>query len=338
MGVIIAGAAIAAAGAVAGALISKSSADKAAEAQQKALKQQQSQFNQLDPDLVNSMAQEADRARAKGRIALQEEIDPELGELRKLGKQGLLSSAQDDRLRKVSDTLFKEQAVQDPRLEALKNELINRAQQELSAGATLPPEFQNELVRAGVSRGAATGLAIDERSIGGPVASVLGQAGLALQRNREQAAASLIGQAQAITDARTNILANIFPKVETVRAATAAGQFATADQALPEFGLSTEDIVNLQIARVAGKNQLSQKAADIKSQQALAQGQFTSQLIGAGAGAISGGLAAYGATRPAAAPSPGVENPFFGAAPGSVPYSYAGDPGALVNQRFLYGR
>ena len=323
----------------AGAVAQKSAADKAAAAQKKALKEQNSAFGQLNPDRVNKLAQEADAERAKGRVALQKELDPELAQLRQLGKEGLVAVAADDRIRKASDLLFKENAVADPRLEALKDQLINRAQEELNLGASLPAEFQNELVRAGVSRGAATGLAIDQRSIGGPVAQALGSAGLALQRNREQAAGNLIGQAQAITDARTNILANIFPKVETVRAATAAGQFATAEQALPEFGLSGENIANLQIARVQAQNALTQKKADLSAQNAMAQGQFTSQLIGAGAGALTGalGAASAGGAFSSVPTSPGVANPYLGAAAGSVPYSYSGDPGSLVNQRFLYG-
>jgi len=332
------GAGVAALATTAGAVAQKSAADKAAASQKKALKEQNSAFGQLNPEKVNKLAQDADAERAKGRIALQEEIDPELAKLRTLGKEGLVAAAQDNRIAKASDLLFRENAVQDPRLAALKDQLINRAQEELAAGATLPPEFQNELVRAGVSRGAATGLAIDQRSIGGPVAQVLGSAGLALQRNREQAAANLVGQAQAITDARTNILANIFPKVETVRQQTAAGQFATADQALPEFGLGGEQIANLQIARVQAQNALTQKKADIAAQQAISQGQFTSQLIGAGAGAISGGLGAASAGGVFnTAGMGGLPNQYLGVAPGQVPYSYNGDPGALVNQRYLYG-
>src|SRR6266498_1454021 len=169
---VIAGAAVAAAGAAGSAYMKKEAADKAAHAQQVALK---GQAKILDEELsyskVNHQAIQAERQRAKERLALQEEIDPELAQLRKLGKQQLLAQVQQpeasrDSVR-VAKQLFEENAQPNAGLEKLKDQIIGRAQEKLAQGATLPPEFQAELVRAGVSQGSQAGLKAAPSTIGG---------------------------------------------------------------------------------------------------------------------------------------------------------------------------
>src|SRR5262245_44296730 len=124
------GAGVAAVGAGASAAVQKNSADKAASAQKKALKRQQSILDQqLNPDVVNQAARKADEERARNRLALQEQIDPELAQTREIGKEQVRQTAQGNAAGRIEDQLFREQFQADPRVEALKDELLSRAQE-----------------------------------------------------------------------------------------------------------------------------------------------------------------------------------------------------------------
>lgn len=283
---------------------------------------------------MNALALKADTERAQNRLNLQQQIDPELAKLRTLSKEQLLQQSQENRPGQIEQQLYKENFTADPRLEALKSELINRAQDDISKGATLPPEFQAELVRSGLSHGAASGFALDPHTIGGSTAHAIGSAGIQLQAQRQAEAGNAIDQAQKITDARTNILANIFPKVEAFRQASSAGGLAVADQNLPEAGLGGQDVANLEIARTQAQGKLIGQQGQVDAQRAASQGQFVSGLIGAGTSAVNAGVGAFSG----AGGSSAIANPNYGAAPGSVDYNYAGDPGALVKQKYLYTR
>lgn len=292
---------VVAAGAAASAVVSKNAADHAAKAQKKGVEQQNQLLNKnMNPDKLNDLAERFDKDRARNRIEFQKEIDPELAALRQKGKEQLLEQANANPETRqsglVAKELFNEVKEQDPRMQALKNSLIQRAQEDLDAGATLPPTFQAELVRAGLNTGSQAGVAIDKSTIGGGVARVLGAAGLQLQAQRTQEANQLAHSAQDITNARVNILATVFPKLrdlESVNRQDALVNFQVGDNTLPEVGLTGREAVNIQIAKTKAKGALLQKSADIKAQQAKDQGVYTSQLIGAGTSLVSGVLGAY---------------------------------------------
>lgn len=298
---VIVAAGVTAAAVVGAAVVAKSSADKAAAAQKKALQRQGTLLQrELNPDKVNALAQRIDEERAKNRIEFQKQIDPELARLRSLSKEQLLQEAQTPvesrQSTQVANQLFKENVTADPRMEALKGALIDRATSELAAGATLPPEFQAELVRSGLNTGSQAGFKADQRTVGGTIARALGAGGLAIQQQRQNSAIQLTQEAQDIATTRTNILASIFPKIRDLEAANrnvAVQNFGLADTSLPEVGLSGTDAANLQLASVKANATLAAKRGDIASQQALAQGAFTSQLIGAAASGVSGALGAY---------------------------------------------
>lgn len=292
---------VVAAGSAASAVVSKNAADKSAKAQKKGVEQQNQLLkNNMNPDKLNNLAQRFDKDRARNRIEFQKEIDPELAALRQKGKEELLAQANANPETRqsglVAKELFNEVKEQDPRMQAIKDSLITRAQQELNAGATLPPEFQAELVRTGLNTGSQAGIGFDKSTIGGGVAQVLGAAGLQLKQARENQAVQLAGAAQNITNARVNILATVFPKLrdlESVNRQDALVNFQVADNALPQVGLTGQDAVNIQIAKTKAKGALLQKGADIKSQEAKDQGAYTSALIGAGTSLVSGVLGAY---------------------------------------------
>lgn len=305
MGLVTAiGLGVAAAGVAASAVVKKQAADKAAKIQKKAIGQQKDILRKkLDPETLNTLAQKADEERVKNRLALQKEVDPELAALRQQGKEQLLANAsipeESKQSTQLANALFAETKQQDPRLEAIKNSILDAAQTEINAGATLPPEFQAELVRAGLNTGSQAGIAIDKGTIGGGVARALGLAGIQLQQQRQQAAQQLATTGQNLVSARTNILASVFPKLrdlETVRRQEAAQNFGVGEATLPESGLSGQDVTNIEIARQKGLANAVGQQAQVKANQANSQGQFVSSLIGAGtslaggaAGAIGGG-------------------------------------------------
>ncbi len=292
---------------VATAVVSKNAADKAAGAQKKGVEQQNQLLGSLRPERLDSIAQDFDKQRAQNRIAFQKEIDPELAALRTQGKEQLLAQAQKapelEKSNQLAQTLFNETKQQDPRIEALKQSLITNAEKDLAAGATLPPEFQGELVRAGLNQGAQAGIGVGAPQIGGSTARLLGIAGIQLQQQRQQEAINATNAAQGITNARVNILASVFPKLrdlESVNRQDAVTNFQIGDSTLPEVGLSGREAVNLELARKKSKAALLQQGADIKAGQAISQGNFTSGLIGAGASGVTAGIGAY-AGAPAAA-------------------------------------
>lgn len=280
---------LAVAGGIASSVAKKNAADKAAAAQKKALSQQQSILqNKLDPEALNKLAQTADTERAKNRLALQQAVDPELASLRTLGKQQLLEQAQipegSKQSTQLANRLFSETNTPNE-LEGVKNSIIQAAQKEIDAGATLPPEFQGELVRAGLNTGSQSGIGITKNSIGGGVARALGMGGIQLQQQREQAAQQLAGTAQSLISARSNLLSSVFPKLrdlETQRRVEAAQNFQLADQSIPESGLSGQDVVNLKVAQQKGVANLLQSQANVKATQATNQGNFLGSVIGAG--------------------------------------------------------
>ena len=285
-------------GAIGGAISKKQAADKAAKAQNKGIQQQQNLLNKnLDPKVLNKLARDADAERAKGRIALQKEIDPELAALRTVGKEQLLAQAnipeESKQSSQLANQLFQETKTQDPRLEQLKNSILDAAQKEIDAGATLPPEFQAELVRSGLNQGSQAGIALDKGSIGGGVARALGLAGIQLQQQRQQAAQQLANTGQGLVLARTNVLSSVFPKLrdlETQRRLEAGANFGVAEAALPESGLGGQDIANIQVGKTHAQAGLIGQQAANKAQQAQNKGAFTSSLIGAGTSFLGGAI------------------------------------------------
>lgn len=341
---VIAVAAIAAAATAASAVAKKKAADKAASAQKKGLDTMAALLKKNDPASLNKAAQIADKERAQRRLALQEELDPELAQLRKVSKQQMLEQAQTPfeqrESGKLARTLYEEVKAPDARTEQIKDQLLAAAQQELSAGATLPPEFQAELVRSGLNTGSQAGLAIDKNVIGGGVARALGTAGIQLQQQRQQQAMAMTQQAENLKNSRVNILASVFPRLrdlETTNLNEARQSFGLAEAALPESGLGGAEIVNLKMAQMKNKMDLTQQRANLKAQQAMAKGEFTGQMIGAGAsfantygGSLFGGAPSLSSLGGSSAPQGfgGVVNDPTGAVGGATNIGYYGSRNA----------
>lgn len=297
-GVVVAGAA------VYSAVERKNAADKAADAQKDAVKRQNKLLEQLDPGALNNLAKKFDAERAVNRLALQKEIDPEVAQLRELSKKALLDSAQQPKdsqqSQQLATKLFNETKEQDPRLIALKDSILSNAQREIDAGASLPPEFQGELVRAGLEQGGQSGIGYDKSAIGGGVARMLGAAGIQLQQQRQQQAIELTRAAEELQNTRVNILATVFPKLRDLEISQrneASANLALANSMIPEAGMSGADAVNAQIAKVKGKAGLVQQTGQIKANQAIAEGEQNAQIaqgIASGVTTAAGGVGGMG--------------------------------------------
>src|SRR4029079_12447707 len=115
-----------------------------------------------------------------------------------------------------------------------------------------PPDFQAELLRAGIQQGAQSGVGTSGRTVGGLTSRLLGSAGINLQNQRTAEATALTGAAQQLTDARQRILANIFPTVkatEDAAAGRATAGLGIAESLLPESGLTGQQAVDIEIAK-----------------------------------------------------------------------------------------
>ena len=295
---------VAAAGAAGSAYMKKKAGDKAANAQMSALTGQQKILSEeLSFSRINQAATEADRLRAQNRLALQKEIDPELAKVRELGKQKLLEEAQrpseSQGTQKIASQLVKENLQADPRLEALKESIIGRAQQELDSGSSLPPEFQADLIRAGVGQGGQAGFRPESKSIGGSIARALGLGGEQLKQARQQQAVSLAGAATNMQSSRASILSSIFPTVkaaEDSRKADAASMFGIGEATLPESGLTGREAANIQTNRGNTLMKIRGQKGDIKAQQALNAGEANAAYVGAGTSFATSALGSFGAS------------------------------------------
>jgi hypothetical protein len=289
-----------AAGSIAAAALNANAMKQATAMQLDALNQQRAfTFANLDPSVIGPQASQADVNNAINRLALQGQIDPALLNIR-YGSEDSIKN-QLDQLQgggaggAVSSTASREAISGTPGMENAKNSLVQAAQKELDAGATLPPDVQAELVKAGLEKtGMVTQSGISPQGTGGQILrTILGSAGVALQNQRQQQATGLLTAAQGLENSRQNILQNLFPKLSAVQlsnlGATQSG-LQQSNSMLPGGGLSGTDVANIWLARVGATNQLSQNAANVAAQGTLGQAQNWGNLLGSQSGNIGNGL------------------------------------------------
>lgn len=323
---VITTAAVVAGAAVATAVVKKQAADKAAYAQKQAIARQEAVLRKnLDPGALNRLAQSMDKERAENRLALQKEIDPEIASLRQYSKEQLLRLATQPagtrQSEQVAKQLFEENIQPDERMERLKDTIIARAQEDFDQGANLPPEFQGELVRAGITSGARAGIAPNERTVGGATARLIGSAGIELKRQRAAEGAALATTADSLAQSRQRLLANIFPTVAATEQAEiqrATGGLGLAESLLPESGLSGTQGVDIELARNKAKMNLLAQRGNVIAQQKIAQGQAVAEGIGGVTGAATGVIGGFGAGGAAPAAGVGGYQPLQGANYGAI--------------------
>jgi hypothetical protein len=277
-------------GSVASAAISADAVKSATKMQVDALQRQKDfVFQQLNPEAIGGAATSADVQRAQQRLALQGQIDPALLAQRYASEGAIGKTAADiaggqTPADQVAAVAAQEAVAGTPGMQEAKKGLIDAALKELSAGATLPPDVQNELVRTGLEKsGMVTGAASGKGFGGQILRTILGTAGINLQAQRQQRAAALTTAAQDLETKRQAILGTLFPNLQNVQLKglqAQQGVLQQSNQMVPEAGLGGTDIANLWLARVGATNQLAQSAADAASRGGMAQAQIWNQGLG----------------------------------------------------------
>jgi hypothetical protein len=291
------------AGGIASGIMGMNDAKKAAKAQQEAMKKAYDNLTiNMDPQVVNKLAQRGDEERAKSRLALQAQIDPELAKQRGIAEakitESLLGIGKAD-----SDTVAArtaQEALREvPGAQEAKDRLVDAALQELKAGATLPPDVQAEFVKAGLEQAGGMTGAANARGAGGVILrQVLGTAGLNLKKQRQDQAASLLTAAGNLDAQRQQILQGLFPRLQQQQMGNltaASGVLTLGDQMLPESGLSGSDMANIWLARIGAQNELTTGMGKAKAEGIMAQGAARNKLIGSVTGGLGGMMGGGGA-------------------------------------------
>lgn len=302
MGVAIAAAAVAAGGAAGSAYLGGMGKKRALGAMMKAWQKLRS----IDVGKYKKVAVNTARQNYLDRFKLFREGDPELAQVRDVAIQNAL-----DTLKDTSGNQAKAQEVAnrlaagaldiegDTAAKRLESSLLQRAQESLDRGAELPPEFQGELVRAGLESSGRAGFTADRK---GPLAQLLGKKigseAIALERQRA-ADALVLGQgAQALRTNRLNILAGIAPalqNIDTSRFNLAAGAEALATGQMPEdVGLTGRDVISMHEANRALANQRALALGQLKGEKHLVSAETAQAYLGAGTSFLTSLLGGVG--------------------------------------------
>jgi hypothetical protein len=281
-------------GQVAGAALQADAVKTATRMQIDALRQQREfVFNNLNPSVINAQATAGDIQNTMARLALQGQVDPALLQARYQSENQMLSQAQQigQQSGAVGTQAAQEALAGTPGMTEAKNGLVDAALKQLSAGATLPPDVENQLVQAGLEQSGMVTQGASGRGIGGQMLrTVLGTAGLNLQMQRQQQAAQLSESAQNLENSRQNILQQLFPRLSQTQLANLGGTqsvLGTSASMLPNAGLSGQNIANIWLARVGATNQLAQSSADAAARGTMGQATAWGNAFG-GAGSALG--------------------------------------------------
>lgn len=285
--------AVTAAATVGSAYMAKAGARKAAKARAAAIEK----MGSIDAPALQALARRTDEERYRGILDLQKQVDPGLAKLRQNSIDQLAANSgpqpTDAQVDQLAQNIYAEN-VDDPESRALRQKLLADAQAQLDAGATLPPDFQAELVRTGLESGTASGMSGNRAgAVGRNLRQVLGVAGQALKQQRVQSALAQSQGAQTIADSRARILSGtiaVLNGIPEARLQRAKAGFDVAQGALPERGLTGKELVGLDMARLKDENAKLGKLGDIEAEKKLADYAFYSSAIGAGGGLVSGGL------------------------------------------------
>ena len=240
----------------------------------------------LDPSSLQNTVLKQDIENIKARLALQQEVDPNLYLVRQNSAKLLaeISTQPSLYVKEASPTEYSQQ------LDKIQQLLLQRAQENIQRGAQLSPEIQAELVASGLEKVGAAGLrpsAGGRYGAAGPtVARVLGLAGEQLRTAREQAAQQAATTAQQLHSQR---LADLMGLMRG-EAATQTALSELSRAALPAAGLSGGDLLNLLIQRANALAGVYGAQGQALARQAETVGQAQAQAAQQAAGAWIGGL------------------------------------------------
>lgn len=294
-------------GQIAGSAMQASAIRDATDQQIKALERQRDfVFSQLSPDRINRQALNADINRVQQQLALQGVTDPAALDTRYAAEDEILRRVMglsNSPAEQVAQVAADEAIAGTPGMTEGKNALVDAALAELRLGATLPPDVQAELVQAGLERsGEVVGSATGSRGTSGQILrQILGSAGVQLQAQRQERAASLLESASNLEARRQQVLGTLFPNLSSVQLNTlqgAQGALAQSNAMVPEAGLSGSDISKIWLARVGATNQLAQQSANIGAAGGMGAAQAWQTGLGAaigyGANALSSTASLFG--------------------------------------------
>lgn len=289
--------------------------------ERKALNAQIDAINSLEPiDVEKSGRETSERDVEFYNRSLEEfrKLEPELAQARDIAQKELVTAvegagAEFDRTERLLESRIAEANVQDPLVESIRNSLLEQTRDNLARGATLPPEFQAELVRTGLEAAGTTGV---KGSRQGPVAARLGQligsAGLQLEQQRRAEAGQMLQLDDALTQSRQAILGDLVRQSSTLPGAR-AGFFGTTQQALSgqikPVGLTGRDLLGLDLNNVQFERDKIMQIGQLTGQKALSEGKMQAGLarnsgalvdsvagaaFGGGIGGMLGGLGGGG--------------------------------------------
>lgn len=296
-GAIIAGVVVAGAG-IAAAQAKKSAANKAAKARSEAL----SRVRAVEPTSMEARARRADEDRYRSQLDLQRRVEPNAAGARESGLKELAASVRtptDQLAEGVAAKAYQELAQSPAELDALRTKLLSNAKEELDRGAELPPEFQAELVQAGLETSGASGVGVGRRGAAGQTQRrLIGSAGLELQERRRANAQQAMATDVGVQSARQQVLAGLSSQLMGIgqaRQARATTAIGVTQALMPESGLSGREVVGLEVNKQNTANQIALGQGEIAAGKAMAKGQYIADLAGAAASGVTTGLGAYGA-------------------------------------------
>ena len=270
-----------------------------------AINAQKDAINQLEAitrKQANDIASSGDIAFYEQSMAEFRKRNPGLATARDATEATLKDLAVNDPLaetRALLDQRIKEAQNTDPNAAAARSELLRQTRRNLELGASLPPEYQAELVRAGLEQGRVTGAGGNRL---GPATQLLGNkigaAGLELEQQRQQAAATALQLDDALTRGRQAILGDLVSQSATVPAAQVAMAErlrGIAGSEIPSVGLSGTDLLGIEQERIDLENRKKLALGNLDAQNQLSQAKRTSGIIGSVSSGLSGGMGAMSA-------------------------------------------
>ena len=231
-----------------------------------------------------------------------------------------------DQAANVLNTLYGEVLPKDQRLEQARSLLVESAIEDLQRGAELGPDFQAELVRAGLEEAGQSGVGLDRS---GPVTSrlgtKLGSAGIELQTLRQQRASQALGAADALTTSRANVLGNLLQNTDAARQINQ--QLALQAVSLGEatqvpVGLSGREVLNLDLSNLALKNKKLLELAKLQGAANMEKANRTAGNVTAATGFASQVVGGFGGVGPLGGVLGGGQT----ATPTPIPQTYIGQP------------
>lgn len=266
----------------------------------KIIKQSVEKQTSLDTGTAKAEAKQADLDRFKGSIAAQKKYDPLLAQLRETGASALADILQDDLHKNQEDSVLaqmvKENVPADTKRNAVRDLLLDKAKENLDLGATLSPEYEAELVRAGLSTGSGV-RPTAEGPVGVRMRELIGVQGEALKQQRQATAQSELGLVTNMDSARAQILGNLtssLVQVQNARADRAGLASRLGETAMPGIGLAGGDVVNLHLKQIQMKNRQMMALANAAAGNKLMNAETTGKEIGAATNFLGNAIGGMG--------------------------------------------